>query len=96
MPICDCTHSCIDYIIYKNNFIFNILVSDNMTDHYAFHASITCSRHHKEYKQILYRQINKNNHESLYNDLTEIDFDFNETDIDNAVTSYNTILHFFI
>ena len=32
----------------------------------------------------------------MYNDLTEVDFDFNETDIYNAVISYNTILHFLL
>ena len=81
---------CIDYIICKND--LNVLASDNISDHYALHASITCSRPHKECKQIVYRQINKTNHDSLYNDLTAIDFDFNETNIDNAVISYNTIL----
>ena len=50
---------------------------------------------HKECKQIVYRQINKINHNSLYNDLTEIDLDFNETDMDIAVISYNIILHFY-
>ena len=84
---------CIDYIISRNYFIFNVLTSDNISDHYTLHASITCSHPHKECKQIVYRQINKINHDLLYNDLTEIDFHFNETDIDNAVISYNTILH---
>ena len=35
------------------------------------------------------------NHDLLYNDLTEIVFDFNETDIDIAIISYNSILHFY-
>ena len=32
----------------------------------------------------------------MYNDLTDIVFDFNETDIDIAVISYNYILHFLL
>ena len=87
---------CIDCLICRNDFIFNDLASDNISDHYALHASITCSRTHKECKQIVYRQFNKINYDSLYNDLMEIDFDFNETAINNTVISYNTILHFLL
>ena len=47
-------------------------------------------------KQIVYRQINKINHDSLYDDLTEIAYDSNEIDIDNTVISYTTIFLFFI
>ena len=54
---------CIDYIIWRNDFVSNVLASDNISDHYALHASITCSRPHKECKQIVYRQINKINHD---------------------------------
>ena len=50
----------------------------------------------KNVNKIVYRQINKINHDLLYNDLTEIVFDFNETDIDTAVISYNSILHFLL
>ena len=56
---------CIDYIICRNDFVSNVLASDNISDHYALHASITCSRPHKECKQIVYRQINKINHDLL-------------------------------
>ena len=82
---------CIYYIICRNEFVSNVLAFDNISDHYALHASITCSRPHKECTQIVYRQINKMNHDSVYNDLTEIAVDFNETDIDIAVISYTTI-----
>ena len=77
-------------------YFINVLASDNLSDHYALHASITCSRPYRECKQIIYRHIYNINHDSLYNDLTEIYFDFNETDIDNAVISYTTILHFLL
>ena len=49
VPTHDSDH-CIDYIICRNDFIFNVLVSDNIFDHYAFHASITCSRPTKNVK----------------------------------------------
>ena len=81
-------------MICRNDFIFNVLVSDNISDNYALHALITCSRLYKECKQIVCRKIIMINHDSLYNELTEIDIDFNETDIDNVVISYNAILHF--
>ena len=32
----------------------------------------------------------------MYNDFTEIDFDFNGIDIDIAVISYNSIIHFLL
>ena len=88
------THNNGNYIDLQKIILF--LMFYNISDHYALHASIPCSRPHKECKQIVFRQINKINHQSLYNDLTEIDFDFNETDIDIAVISYNAILILFI
>ena len=45
---------CIDYIICRNDFLSNVLASDNISDHYPLHASITFCRPHKECKQIVY------------------------------------------
>ena len=81
---------CIYYLICRNDFVSNVLVSDNMS------ASIPCSRPHKECKQMVYRQINMIIQDSLNNDVTEIDFEFNETDIYITVISYNTTSHIFV
>ena len=49
----------LDYIISDNQLVSSVLVSDFISDHCAFHATIACTRDHPSQKKITYRCLKK-------------------------------------
>ena len=88
VPTHDSDHL-IDYIIRSADFVTNVTVSDLMSDHYALHCMLSCSRPHKDNKLVYYRQLHKINKDTLHADLEAISLDLNETDVNTVVEKYN-------
>ena len=88
VPTHDSDHL-IDYITSSADFVTNVTVSDRMSDHYALHCMLSCSRPHKDNKLVYYRQLHKINKDTLHADLEAISLDLNDTDVNTVVEKYN-------